>query len=35
MEHFSELIQARTEPLGNKQIILEHFNLRGAVFILI
>ena len=35
MEHFTELIQTRTEPLRNKQIFIEQFILKGAIFILI
>ena len=34
-EHFTELIQARTEPLRNKRVFKEQFNLKGAIFILI
>ena len=34
-EHFTELIQTRTEPLRNKQVFIEKFNPKGAIFILI
>ena len=34
-EHFTELIQTRTEPLRNKQVFIDQFNLKGAIFILI
>ena len=34
-EHFTELIQTRTEPLRNKQVFIEQFNLEGAIFVLI
>ena len=35
MEHFTELIQIRTEPLRNKQVFIEQFHLKGALLILI
>ena len=35
MEHFTELTQTRLEPLRNKQVFIEHFNLKGAFFVLI
>ena len=35
MEHFTKLIQTRTEPLRNKKVFIEHFNIKGAIFILI
>ena len=34
-EHFSELFQTRTEPLRNKQVFKEQFNLEDAVFTII
>ena len=34
-EHFTELIQTRTEPLRNEQVFIEQFNLKGAIFIFI
>ena len=33
-EHFTELIQTRTEPLRNKQVFIEQFSLKGAIFTL-
>ena len=31
-KHFTELIQTRTESLRNKQVFIEQFNLKGAIF---
>ena len=33
MEDFTKLIQTRTEPLRNKQIFIEHFNFKIAIFL--
>ena len=34
-EHFTKLIQIRTEPLRNKQVFIDQINLESAIFILI
>ena len=31
-DHLNELIQIRTEPLWNKRVFIEYFNLKAAVF---
>ena len=31
----TKLNRTRTEPLRNKQVFIEQFNLKGAIFILI
>ena len=31
-EQFTELIETRTEPVRNKQVFIEQFNITGAVF---
>ena len=35
MDHPTELIQTRTEPLRNKRIFTEPFHSEGAIFALI
>ena len=35
MEHSTELIQTRMEPLRNKQVFTEQLILKGTIFILI